>query len=193
GPNSFAVDDANGVHTDIVWSATDSTISFRTNGGDALFGMGKTGTPVNYITTIATGTGVSPIIEAASSVDANAYLELRGGGTSGTTSGVLIGSGVAQRIAAFIGVASALSSFSFTSAASGTNVLLDVGGTATGLSIGGTTATGVILGKSGGTLGAYGSAGATKPTVTGSRGANAALASLMTALSSIGLVTDSTS
>ena len=32
-----------------------------------------------------------------------------------------------------------------------------------------------------------------KPTVTGSRGANAALASLLTALANLGLITDSTS
>lgn len=40
--------------------------------------------------------------------------------------------------------------------------------------------------------GAYGAATVTKPTVTGSRGGNAALASLITALATIGWVTDST-
>lgn len=42
------------------------------------------------------------------------------------------------------------------------------------------------------TLGFYGATAASKPTVTGSRGGNAALASLLTALSTLGLVTDST-
>lgn len=42
-------------------------------------------------------------------------------------------------------------------------------------------------------LGFYGSAGAVKPTVTGSKGANAALGSLLTALASLGLITDSSS
>ncbi|MFD8279713.1 hypothetical protein ACFV47_11015 [Streptomyces solisilvae] len=44
----------------------------------------------------------------------------------------------------------------------------------------------------GSTLGFYGATAASKPTVSGSRGGNAALASLLTALSTLGLVTDST-
>jgi hypothetical protein len=44
----------------------------------------------------------------------------------------------------------------------------------------------------GSTLGFYGATAAAKPTVTGSRGGNAALASLLTALSTLGLITDST-
>lgn len=41
-------------------------------------------------------------------------------------------------------------------------------------------------------IGFFGAAVATKPTVTGSRGGNAALASLLTALAGLGLITDST-
>lgn len=44
----------------------------------------------------------------------------------------------------------------------------------------------------GSTLGFYGATAVAKPTVTGSRGGNAALASLLTSLSTLGLVTDST-
>ncbi|MEU5608461.1 hypothetical protein AB0H03_06835 [Streptomyces sparsogenes] len=44
----------------------------------------------------------------------------------------------------------------------------------------------------GSTLGFYGATAASKPTVTGSRGGNAALASLLTALATLGLITDST-
>jgi hypothetical protein len=44
----------------------------------------------------------------------------------------------------------------------------------------------------GGEVGFYGTAPIAKPTVTGSKGGNAALASLMSALASLGLVTDST-
>ena len=44
----------------------------------------------------------------------------------------------------------------------------------------------------GGGLGFYGSAGATKPTITGSRGGNAALASFLTQMASLGLLTDGT-
>lgn len=43
------------------------------------------------------------------------------------------------------------------------------------------------------TLGFYNAATTAKPTVTGSRGGNAALASLLTALATLGLITDSTS
>ena len=43
-----------------------------------------------------------------------------------------------------------------------------------------------------GNLGFYGTASITKPTVTGSRGGNAALASLCTALANLGLITNST-
>jgi hypothetical protein len=50
----------------------------------------------------------------------------------------------------------------------------------------------VVIATQGG-LGFQGSAAIAKPTVTGSRGANAALASLLTALAAYGLITDSTS
>jgi len=42
-------------------------------------------------------------------------------------------------------------------------------------------------------LGFFGVAPATRPDVTGSRGGNAALASLLTALATLGLITDSSS
>lgn len=45
----------------------------------------------------------------------------------------------------------------------------------------------------GGSVGFYGHAVAAKPEVTGSRGSNAALASLLTALAGLGLITDSSS
>ncbi len=50
----------------------------------------------------------------------------------------------------------------------------------------------LYLGPNGET-GFFGSVGTTKATVTGAKGSNAALASLLTALSGYGLVTDSTS
>lgn len=43
-----------------------------------------------------------------------------------------------------------------------------------------------------GSAGFYGTAPAAKPAVSGSRGANAALASLLTGLAAVGLITDST-
>jgi hypothetical protein len=51
----------------------------------------------------------------------------------------------------------------------------------------------MVVSYTGGKLGFYGSAGTTKPTVTGSRGANAALASLLTALAAQGLLVDGSS
>ena len=53
----------------------------------------------------------------------------------------------------------------------------------------------VLRGEASGTapmVGFLGAAAVTRPTVSGSRGANAALASLLTALATLGLITDST-
>jgi hypothetical protein len=49
-----------------------------------------------------------------------------------------------------------------------------------------------ILGNAAAPVGFFGSTGGAKPTVSGSRGGNVALASLLTALASLGLITDST-
>lgn len=54
------------------------------------------------------------------------------------------------------------------------------------------TAVSLIVQKSGGTLGFLGTGGVTKQIITGSRGGNVALASLLTALAAHGLITDST-
>jgi hypothetical protein len=50
----------------------------------------------------------------------------------------------------------------------------------------------VRIGVSGSTLGFFGSLGGAKQDVTGSRGGNAALASLLTALEAYYIITDST-
>ncbi len=55
-----------------------------------------------------------------------------------------------------------------------------------------TTGSGTMMELGNGTIGFYGVTPVAKPTVSGSKGGNAALASLMTALSNLGLVTDST-
>jgi hypothetical protein len=49
----------------------------------------------------------------------------------------------------------------------------------------------VLLGGSGKQVGFYGTTPAGKPSVSGSRGGNAALTSLLTALANLGLLTDS--
>lgn len=64
----------------------------------------------------------------------------------------------------------------------------------TTLKIGNSCTNGLILGDSTGQkLGFYNTTGTVKQTVTGSRGSNAALASLLTALAGMGLITDSSS
>lgn len=59
--------------------------------------------------------------------------------------------------------------------------------------VSGTTPTPVVRVMDGSKLGFYNTAPITKPTVTGSRGGNAALASLLTELAALGLITDSSS
>ena len=49
----------------------------------------------------------------------------------------------------------------------------------------------IYLAKTSGNLSFFGAGGSGRPTVSGSRGGNAALASLLTALANLGLVTDS--
>lgn len=69
---------------------------------------------------------------------------------------------------------------------------LDVTGTLTAFGYFGAGGN-VGLGSGGSLLGFYGTAPAAKPAITGSRGANAALASLLTQLAALGLITDSSS
>ena len=57
----------------------------------------------------------------------------------------------------------------------------------------GTTEIKLALAHQGSTLGFYNTTPTTKPTITGSRGGNAALADLLTKLAGLGLLTDSTS
>lgn len=70
------------------------------------------------------------------------------------------------------------------------NLLL--GTTTDGMTAGGSLAVAQDLAHRGGKLGFYNATPAVKPAVAGSRGGNAALASLLTALAGLGLLTDST-
>jgi hypothetical protein len=70
-------------------------------------------------------------------------------------------------------------SFTILNVASGGTVSINVAGVA-------------VITLTGTGIGFFGSSAAAKPTVSGSKGGNAALASLMTALAALGLVTDST-
>lgn len=58
------------------------------------------------------------------------------------------------------------------------------------ISLGSLAFTPLPLGKSGGSIGFFGATPATQPTVTGSKGANAALGSLLTGLAALGLIVD---
>lgn len=79
-----------------------------------------------------------------------------------------------------------------TNAGAGLSIGLDVDN---GWDVGFRTASSVLINSelqhSGSTLGFYSTSAITKPTVTGSRGGNAALASLLTELANLGLITDS--
>lgn len=70
------------------------------------------------------------------------------------------------------------------------SVTLDVTGASGEMRIQGAN---VQLGESGGSMGFYGNNGTTKQTITGSRAGNAALASLLTAMANLNLITDSSS
>lgn len=76
------------------------------------------------------------------------------------------------------------------------DVNIDVGAITSGtqgvVNLGVTDASAINIGRSGQSLGFFGTTATTKPTVTGSRGGNAALASLLTSLANLGLITDST-
>jgi hypothetical protein len=61
-----------------------------------------------------------------------------------------------------------------------------------GVLLGSTTACPVQVATTGGSVGFYGTTPISKPTITGSRGGNAALANLLTQLAALGLITDST-
>jgi hypothetical protein len=68
-----------------------------------------------------------------------------------------------------------------------------IGTTTNGMTAAGSLAIAQDLAHRGSNLGVFNTSPTTKQTVTGSRGANAALASLLTQLAAYGLITDSTS
>lgn len=84
--------------------------------------------------------------------------------------------------------------FNLTDALGGTlgGIAFDINGNITASRID-NGSTGLIVAHASAKLGFFDAAPVVKPTVTGSKGGNAALASLMTALSSLGIVTDTTS
>lgn len=87
-----------------------------------------------------------------------------------------------------LGTSSVLWNHMWTATAHAVNWLGYVGGTPIGFTDNAGT---LMLQFTSGAMGFFGSGGSSRPTVTGSRGGNAALASLLTGLATLGLVTDS--
>ena len=96
-------------------------------------------------------------------------------------------------LAAALAALAPLAGATFTGAVTVSNVAFNVTGYTT---LAGAQANGdfTVFGalSAQGNVGFYGATPASKPTVTGSRGGNAALASLLTKLASLGLITDGT-
>ena len=179
GPNSFGVDNNNTVHTDNIFSATSNGIGFSDTSGNGLFHMARSGSSTtNYLGTNAPATGNAPVLKSISGTDAQVDLWFQTGGTTGTTGSFKFLNGATATLAYIAGVAGAVSYPQLTPAASG-NILLDVGGTATGISIGPSVANGVVIGNASATTQILG-------TLKGAAGTFTANGSVATALSSLG-------
>lgn len=180
-------------------------VSTTANSGTTL-GVVKNGTGAG-VAVIIQNKGTDPALEVtdASSnvlltIDAQGQI---GVGTAPGTYGVAVLQANATQIyAGSSGANNANVVIDSSTAGHEANVLFDDAGvtkftvgknTANGWRINGTGIGDIITISAAGALGFFGSAGTTKPTVTGSRGGNAALASLLTALAGLGILTDSSS
>lgn len=132
------------------------------------------------ISTVATGT--APLVVASSTQVANlnvSSLQSKVPGTGVDNLAFYDGSGQVADSAKLAGVA-------------GSGYLLKTGGTIGGaLTVTGTLTPQGTLAHTGSSIGFFSSAPNTRQTVTGSRGANAALTNLLSALANYGLITDS--
>lgn len=158
-------------------------------------------TPTAHASTHGTG-GTDPVTVAQSQVTGlatalAALLPLGGGTMTGTTNATLADAGTTAEASLISGdtfdrfrrYADGKQEWGSGSAARDTNLYRDA---ANSLRTDDALTIALALRHLGSTLGFYGATAAAKPTVTGSRGGNAALASLLTALSTLGLITDST-
>lgn len=183
---------AEGADTNISWlisSKGTGSISLRGGGGalEACRVLPVTDA-VNYAEIRAAATGAGPSYAAEGS-DTNIPVEIRSKGTGVITLRTHAGASEAMRV---IGVASAVNRANLTPGATGSPVTLAAAGSDAdvALQLLAQGAGSVRLGSSGNRIGFFGIAGTTKVSVTGSRAGNAALASLLTALSNHGLITD---
>ena len=166
--------------------------------GKSILSSSGVASAVNFVAALNAAAGGAPGFYAQGT-DTNVALILQGKGMSGP----LLRDGAGFPIMLFGGQASAANYIAaLNSAASGTpgfyaqgsdanvSLIFHGKGTGGGLMRDGAGATRVQWNSTG--VGFYGSTPVAKPTVTGSRGGNAALASLLTALANLGLITDST-
>lgn len=155
------------------------------------FLAGDVGTPITSVATFGanrtriadmTDTGKTRLIldtrtkTPASNVSDQTMLELRRGGVRKWFAGNNVTAGNVD-------------AFEFTTATSGVALRLTQAG---GMYTAGEIEVDGALNHDGTTIGFYGATPVTKPTVTGAKGGNAALASLLTALVNLGLITDTT-
>lgn len=141
------------------------------------------------IGSLALGNGATAIaIGNGATVDQNGGIALGSGSTCGGIAGMAIGTGATvgegHDYSVAVGPGATTTQANQMVLGAATHAVLVKGL----LSISGAA----VLAGSGQKVGFYGSAGAVKQTVTGSRGGNAVLATLLTYLASLGLITDGT-
>lgn len=180
GPASFAIDGSAYVHSPGIVPATGSSTGFYSGGHVPMLAATTVATPVNFFAITNAATGSAPILQTAGS-DATVGMNLQ---TLTGNGDFLFLNTSAQREFKVTGVAAVISYGVMTPAAAG-NVLFDVGGTATGISIGPTAATGVVIGNASATTQILG-------TIKGAAGSFVANGSVATALSSVGPVGSNT-
>lgn len=142
-------------------------------------------------------TGVALIEGNLTLSDVNPSIKATGANVLKIISGeadLYLGNSVLEYATVVRGIASSVNYFDIIPAVTGSPITLKGNGDATaGVNLEANGAGTLKLGSAGNSIGFYGAAGAAKQTITGSRGGNAALASLLTALANYGLITDSSS
>lgn len=198
------VGDPNGVLTavkgDIAIDSTTPTLWQNTNSGDvwnqfSLPGSGFPVGPFNDATTtyeITTGSPASTLTTSAadngSTSSATSALKSTTSAARKDDSAFVVGGGSALISEIVAGNDGNIGLTATDNLASSASVVLDAtSGSPSGISL----AAGEIAMS--GSMGFFGATAIAKPTVTGSRGGNAALASLLTALANLGLITNSSS
>lgn len=147
GPNSFAIDGSNHVHTDVLQGATGLTIGINDNNGNPIANFASVASSAAYLQFQSSATpAFGPILQAIGTSGASVPLTLQTGG-SAFTGPINFRNGNNVTLAQIAGVAAPISYPIFTASTSGNPVLLDVAGTATSIALGLNTATAVQIGN----------------------------------------------